>query len=556
MGIRGQTQSLNAALSQPGLQPDTASLLQALAGMSHPSTLSAPPQAAAAPPQPPTPTQPDLAALLAGLAGAAPPAHVQSMPQAAQVPQVPQFPQMPQQMQPPAQYAFPPQFAQPIPPQVSYPNPVPPQLSAFLPIAAPAPAAPTPAANDNALATLVNMLPPNILSNPQQLTQALELFSELAKNNIPQEQWGPVLAALYPSAAVPAAAAAPPAPSGWQAEIGKNGNDHGSSASRMRNRDRSRSPDRRGNNGHDVNRRPSPVYGTYTASAKDANEYNDSDGRSRKAGGRYRQRSPPGSGRNENNVDASRSQANSTVPGSSAGSRPKWISHDPSLPPDHIKVLSRTLFVGGCTVTERELRSIFSQFGEVQTCIVNLDKRHAFVKMCTRTDSLAAKSGMERMVVTDPTILQKARQTKWGVGFGPRDCCDYTTGESIVPLHSLTEADQKWALTAEYGGTGGRSLQGGMVIEEPDIEIGAGVSSKAMSKRVSAPDGSRGRGGRMGGGGGGGGGGRDRFRKPDGGSTNQGQGQQKPVAPRPQEQPAFQPPPPVPNFGFQFTSKS
>jgi protein NRD1 len=33
-------------------------------------------------------------------------------------------------------------------------------------------------------------------------------------------------------------------------------------------------------------------------------------------------------------------------------------------------------------------------------------------------------------------------------------------------------------LTAEYGGTGGRSIESGMVVEEPDIEIGAGVSSK------------------------------------------------------------------------------
>jgi len=33
-------------------------------------------------------------------------------------------------------------------------------------------------------------------------------------------------------------------------------------------------------------------------------------------------------------------------------------------------------------------------------------------------------------------------------------------------------------LTAEYGGTGGEPIQSGMVVEEPDIEIGAGVSSK------------------------------------------------------------------------------
>jgi protein NRD1 len=36
-------------------------------------------------------------------------------------------------------------------------------------------------------------------------------------------------------------------------------------------------------------------------------------------------------------------------------------------------------------------------------------------------------------------------------------------------------------LTAEYGGTGGKAIESGMVVEEPDIEIGAGVSSKGLS---------------------------------------------------------------------------
>ena len=42
----------------------------------------------------------------------------------------------------------------------------------------------------------------------------------------------------------------------------------------------------------------------------------------------------------------------------------------------------------------------------------------------------------------------------------------------------------KWVVTAEYGGTGGRPLEAGMIIEEPDIEIGAGVSSKAISQKI------------------------------------------------------------------------
>lgn len=33
-------------------------------------------------------------------------------------------------------------------------------------------------------------------------------------------------------------------------------------------------------------------------------------------------------------------------------------------------------------------------------------------------------------------------------------------------------------LNAEYGGTGGKPIESFMVVEEPDIEIGAGVSSK------------------------------------------------------------------------------
>jgi protein NRD1 len=39
-------------------------------------------------------------------------------------------------------------------------------------------------------------------------------------------------------------------------------------------------------------------------------------------------------------------------------------------------------------------------------------------------------------------------------------------------------------LTAEFGGSGGKPIEAGMVVEEPDIEIGQGVSSKAISRRM------------------------------------------------------------------------
>lgn len=45
--------------------------------------------------------------------------------------------------------------------------------------------------------------------------------------------------------------------------------------------------------------------------------------------------------------------------------------------------------------SEAHLRSLFSKFGIVQTCIVNIDKRHAFIKMISRQDAVMARDGME-----------------------------------------------------------------------------------------------------------------------------------------------------------------
>lgn len=132
----------------------------------------------------------------------------------------------------------------------------------------------------------------------------------------------------------------------------------------------------------------------------------------------------------------------------------------------------------------------------MQTCIVNKEKRHAFVKMLTRRDAESAKEGTEESrnqtlllrvsIYPSPTLRPEltVSETRWGVGFGPRDCSDYSTGISIIPIHKLTEADRKWMLTAPFGGSGGRAIETGMCVEEPDIEIGAGVSSKAISRRM------------------------------------------------------------------------
>ncbi|KAM0559492.1 hypothetical protein ACHAPJ_004522 [Fusarium lateritium] len=248
-------------------------------------------------------------------------------------------------------------------------------------------------------------------------------------------------------------------PSGKPEESRMPGYGHTRSPPRYHGRSRSRSPDRGWSaRGSPRNGRDRLDYG------RDSPNHGRHDDR---RGGDYRQRSPHGH------------RGRSATPLHEQGPEEKWVEYDSSLPSGHIKVYSRTLFVGGVTCSESDLRATFGRFGTVQTCIVNKDKRHAFVKMLTRQDAVSAKQGTE-----DSRNLEMPLRTRWGVGFGPRDCSDYSTGVSIIPIQKLTEADRKWMLTAPFGGSGGRPIETGLSVEEPDIEIGAGVSSKAISRRM------------------------------------------------------------------------
>ncbi|KAF1918257.1 hypothetical protein BDU57DRAFT_537828 [Ampelomyces quisqualis] len=420
-------------------------------------------------------------------------------------------------------------------------NMVPPPPPGFVPPPPPGatgqPALPPPPPGTNDMTSQILQAMSAGLIAPDQAIQVLNAMAA-AQNG------GAVLPSMQ-QPVVPSAQAA------FQADTHMSGTQNGAQPkgydpndSRYRNRSRSpdyqrrQSPPRR--SPPSLNRRESPTYGVYDPNAgPDGNSSNRGErgrGRGKQRGGRndrneYRQRSPP--------------RRQPSPPRDSYGNS-KYIEWDNTLPRDHIRVLSRTLFVGGAGGTEGEIRSIFSRFGQVQTCIVNLEKRHAFVKMLTRPDAVHAKEGMDNL--QDPVAQSKARQTRWGVGFGPRDCSDYQTGISIIPISRLTDADRKWALTAEHGGTGGRALEGGMVIEEPDIEIGAGVSSKAISRRVATDAPRGGRGGNVNGGGRGGGNFENghKFRKPDHRPAHD----PRHVSPRADNIVAV--PPAVPGFGFQL----
>lgn len=412
-----------------------------------------------------TPQQPGLPFLPAAQPGATP----------VNMPQLPQVPQMP--------YQFPPQQPQqPQQPQAA-------ALANALSMAGGFPVNPAAPAMPNA-----NLDP--------KVQQQLVLIQTLAAQGIPFDKITSIIALMGSQAAapgVPPPSVPPPQqmpqptssyaapwepPRHDESRDTRNGYRDPLRSPKPRGRSRSRSPTR----GWDA-RDPAPNrdrgYNNY-ANESPQNGRGGRTGHDDRGRDNYRQRSP--------------ARGRGFTPEEELEPQDKWVEFDSSLANGHIKVLSRTLFVGGVTCSEAELRQIFSRYGKVQTCIVNKDKRHAFVKMYWRKDAVRAKEAMEHnrdhdlpLRVSLPFSLPKyqfhiklipALQTRWGVGFGPRDCSDYQTGISIIPIHKLTDADRKWMLTAPFGGSGGRPIVTGLCVEEPDIEIGAGVSSKAISRRM------------------------------------------------------------------------
>lgn len=317
---------------------------------------------------------------------------------------------------------------------------------------------------------------PTAGTDPTALQVAL--IGQLIQKGLPADQIAAVVKALASNNAAATNAAPPaaqssqgaypmppngPSPNGWRPDD----RDMRSPNTRSRGRSRSRSPGRHWEHRDSPRSRDDRRFGDF-GGGRNSPPRERFDDRDRDRSRQYRQRSPPG--RRES------SPRRAEIP---PFQQEKPVQIDPALPSGHIKVLSRTLFVGGVTCPEGELRNMFSRFGAVQTCIVNKEKRHAFVKMFTRKDAVHAKEAMEEGRSPDAQL-----RTRWGVGFGPRDCSDYQTGISVIPIHKLTDADRKWMLTAPYGGSGGKPITSGMVVEEPDIEIGAGVSSKAISRRM------------------------------------------------------------------------
>ena len=227
--------------------------------------------------------------------------------------------------------------------------------------------------------------------------QQFQLIQLMAAQGIPPDQWGTALQLLnIQNGAQPGSGALPAFPppganpfGGQAGGLSRDGPEYmRSPPSQYRRRSRSPGWDRR----RDLSpprRRDSPVYGDFRDNARGHGR----DERGGRKGNDYRQRSPAGRG-----ASPVRKDQPLPPPGQ------KYIDFDRNLGNNMIKVLSRTLFVGGVTSSEAHLRSLFAKYGIVQTCIVNVDKRHAFVKMIDRKDASAARDGMETYKAGDMVL--------------------------------------------------------------------------------------------------------------------------------------------------------
>lgn len=145
-------------------------------------------------------------------------------------------------------------------------------------------------------------------------------------------------------------------------------------------------------------------------------------------------------------------------------------------------VISRTLWVGGGfipTISVPDLEAIFAPKGQIATCMINQVKFNAFIKMADRAQAERCKAELDRT-----TVQGEVMKVGWGCGFGPRDCFDYTSGTSVIPLDRLTDTDRRWLSNSVVGGFGPHEvIRGGVVIFEPNIEVVEADGREALPRK-------------------------------------------------------------------------
>ncbi|KAF9352467.1 hypothetical protein BGX26_009735, partial [Mortierella sp. AD094] len=183
-----------------------------------------------------------------------------------------------------------------------------------------------------------------------------------------------------------------------------------------------------------------------------------------------------------NDTNGSQFQSAENMQSGSRPTAPTGATEDPTVGPDQIRVISRTLWVGGTfvpTISESDLEAIFAVKGNIATLMINHAKFNAFIKMADRAQAEKCKAELDRTMVQGEVM-----KVGWGCGFGPRDCFDYTAGSSLIPIDRLTDTDKRWLSNSIVGGFGVHEpIRGGVSILEPNIEPVDSNGREALPKR-------------------------------------------------------------------------
>ncbi|KAG0010372.1 hypothetical protein BGZ80_001536, partial [Entomortierella chlamydospora] len=183
-----------------------------------------------------------------------------------------------------------------------------------------------------------------------------------------------------------------------------------------------------------------------------------------------------------NDTNGSQFQSAENMQSGGRPSTPIGVIEDPTVGPDQIRVISRTLWVGGTfvpTISEPDLEAIFAAKGNIATLMINHAKFNAFIKMADRAQAEKCKAELDRT-----TVQGEVMKVGWGCGFGPRDCFDYTAGSSLIPIDRLTDTDKRWLSNSVVGGFGVHEpIRGGVSILEPNIEPVDSNGREALPKR-------------------------------------------------------------------------
>ncbi|KAI8072751.1 hypothetical protein BC940DRAFT_123102 [Gongronella butleri] len=173
------------------------------------------------------------------------------------------------------------------------------------------------------------------------------------------------------------------------------------------------------------------------------------------------------------------------------GAPPRPMGHpgefpmfDPSLPPDCIRLLTRSLFVGPLppTITDQELHHIFGVYGHLVSIVVS--KKGPICNAFLKFDSHQATRRAKYECVLNFEGL--ATKVNWAFGFGPRRLFSYDTGESTIPLSELSPDELQTLTTTSMGGFHGQPVQPQMVIEEPHADYKPEWKNDMLNKKRTA----------------------------------------------------------------------